>query len=86
MIDLSLFNQPLTTGKKMWRKHGTMGAAYVTEDFKTELIKEVSDVLWYCAALASELGTNLENIAQVNLDKLHGRQSRGTIIGEGDNR
>lgn len=51
-----------------------------------ELAKEIGDVLWYCAALASDLGLDLSKIAQDNLDKLQDRANRGTIKGSGDNR
>lgn len=48
--------------------------------------KELGDVLWYVAAIASDLGTSLERIAQMNLGKLKSRQDRGRIHGSGDNR
>lgn len=57
-----------------------------TEAIKQELIKELGDVLWYIAALANDLGSNLEEVANTNLDKLHSRRDRGVIHGEGDNR
>jgi NTP pyrophosphatase (non-canonical NTP hydrolase) len=47
---------------------------------------EVGDVLWYCAALASELGLSLDKIAAHNLDKLSGRKARGRLKGSGDHR
>jgi hypothetical protein len=43
-------------------------------------------VLWYVAQVASELGLDLEEIAQQNLDKLLSRQQRGVLSGSGDNR
>lgn len=57
-------------------------------DFKTirEITKELGDVLWYLANLATELGISLEEIARQNLVKLHSRQKRGKIHGSGDNR
>lgn len=48
--------------------------------------KEIGGVLWYCAAIASDLGLDLGDIAQENLDVLADRQKRGTIQGDGDNR
>lgn len=48
--------------------------------------KEIGGVLWYCAAVASDLGLSLANIAQENLDILAFRRDRGTIQGDGDNR
>lgn len=51
-----------------------------------ELAKELSDVLWYIASVAFELGYTLEDIAQKNVDKLADRHARGVTKGEGDNR
>jgi len=39
--------------------------------------KELGDVLWYVAAMADLLGTPLEQIAQMNLDKLRARYPEG---------
>jgi len=58
----------------------------MTEERRQALIKEVGDVLWYCAALAHELGVPLSEIAQGNLDKLASRKERGKLTGDGDNR
>ncbi len=48
--------------------------------------QEIGGVLWYCAAVASDLGLSLSDIAQENLDILDDRKKRGTIKGDGDNR
>lgn len=53
---------------------------------RRELIGELSDVLWYVAMVASELGMSLGSIAESNLEKLHSRAERGVIKGEGDKR
>lgn len=53
---------------------------------KQELSKEIGDVLWYCSALATDLGFSLSDIAQANLNKLQDRANRGKIAGDGDNR
>jgi NTP pyrophosphatase (non-canonical NTP hydrolase) len=47
---------------------------------------ELGDVLWYVAQLASELGLDLERVAQANLDKLASRAARNVIAGSGDDR
>lgn len=53
---------------------------------KTELAKEVGDVLWYLAVFAHHLGVPFDQIAQQNLDKLKSRKQRGVLGGAGDNR
>ena len=53
---------------------------------KYEIAKEIGDVLWYCATLAHDLGYTLDEIAQMNYEKLHSRQLRGKLSGNGDNR
>ncbi|WEL19255.1 nucleoside triphosphate pyrophosphohydrolase family protein [Candidatus Nanohalococcus occultus] len=51
-----------------------------------DLEKELGDVLWYLARLADELGFDLDDVAETNLDKLFDRKERGKIHGDGDNR
>ena len=53
---------------------------------KGEIAKEIGDVLWYCNALARDLGYSLEVIMNMNLEKLESRKARGKIQGSGDNR
>lgn len=55
-------------------------------DKRAEVAKEIGDVLWYVNACAMELGYTLEEIAQMNLDKLFDRKDRDVLHGEGDNR
>ena len=47
---------------------------------------ELSDVMWYCATLANDLGYTLQDIAEMNYEKLSSRKKRGKIGGSGDNR
>ena len=54
--------------------------------FKGEIAKEIGDVLWYCAALADDLGFSLQQIAEMNMYKLKSRKAAGKIQGDGDNR
>ena len=68
--------------KKVYRDK--MGR-FSKEDRK-EIGKEIGDVLWYCAALCTDLGLELDEQASLNLAKLQSRLERGTITGSGDNR
>ncbi len=62
------------------------GTIMVPEDRRTEIAKELGDVLWYCAVLANDLGYSLQEIAEMNYSKLQSRKERGKIGGSGDNR
>jgi len=53
---------------------------------RDDIADEIGDVLWYAAALARDLNTDLSSIAQRNLDKLASRKERGTLQGSGDTR
>ena len=58
----------------------------LTEERKKDIAKELGDVLWYAAELATTLGIDLHDIAFANIDKLQERKSKGTLKGDGDNR
>lgn len=49
-----------------------------------ELKKEAGDILWQLSGLCSVMGWSLEDVAQMNLDKLAARKEAGTIDGNGD--
>ena len=51
-----------------------------------ELVKELGDVLWFVAQMATELEVDLEFIAETNVRKLTSRADRGKIQGTGDDR
>ncbi|TFG35954.1 MAG: hypothetical protein E4H47_00025 [Parcubacteria group bacterium] len=68
--------------KKILRDHG--GA--IDEEKKKEITKELGDVLWYLAQIASEIGVPLEEVASLNIEKLRSRFDRNKIKGSGDNR
>jgi len=53
---------------------------------KEMIKKELGDVLWYMSQLASELGIDLDDIANDNINKINSRKIRGKLNGEGDNR
>jgi len=54
--------------------------------FLAEIAKEIGDVMWYCAALANDLGFDLQQVAEMNIYKLKSRKVAGTIGGSGDDR
>lgn len=55
-------------------------------DFTEELKREAGDVLWQLSGLCTVMGWSLDDVAQMNLDKLASRKQRGVIDGNGDNR
>lgn len=68
--------------KKLLRdKQGQLG-----DEDKKEIIKELGDILWYVATVSNLLGSNLDEVALANVDKLASRQARNVLSGSGDNR
>lgn len=61
------------------------GGAFSPET-DARLRKEIGDVLWYLANLASDKGWKLSEIAGENLAKLASRKERGVLSGSGDDR
>ena len=57
-----------------------------TLEQRNEIAKELGDVMWYLATLATELDSHLGCIADSNLKKLEDRKNRGVLKGSGDNR
>lgn len=58
----------------------------LNEEQREELAKELGDVLWYVAQLCTELGVELDDVAEWNIEKLYSRMERGKLGGSGDNR
>jgi NTP pyrophosphatase (non-canonical NTP hydrolase) len=58
----------------------------IDEETREAIKKELGDVLWYVAQLATELKIPLEDVATGNLAKLYDRIERGKLGGNGDNR
>ena len=56
----------------------------ITDERRALLAKELGDVLWYIAALSTELGLDLDTIAADNLAKLAARKAHNTLHGNGD--
>ena len=68
--------------KKIMRDH----EGEMTRQNRLEIGAELGDVLWYIAAIATELGIDLQAIAEGNNSKLLDRQIRNQLKGSGDNR
>ena len=68
--------------KKVFRDKG----GEISDETREALKSELGDVLWYLAQTCTELGIDLDDVAESNLAKLLDRQARGKIRGDGDNR
>lgn len=68
--------------KKIFRDDGSK----LTKLRRAAILADLSCVLRYVAAMATDLGESLEHIAKINIDKLASRNLRGTITGDGDDR
>lgn len=58
----------------------------VSPEKKELLKKELGDIMWYIAALSTELGIEMDDVAKTNIDKLFSRKERDKLHGSGDNR
>lgn len=68
--------------KKLLRDKG----GELSDEDKVEIVKELGDILWYVNAVAHLLGSDLEHVANANIEKLASRQQRDQLHGNGDNR
>jgi len=68
--------------KKMIRDDGGV----LTDERRAALSKELGDVLWYLAQIATEAGLELDAIAEANIEKLTSRHRRNVLQGSGDDR
>ncbi len=69
--------------KKLFRDHN---GDYIQNGAGDKLLREIGDLLWYASRLAASLGSDLETVAEMNIEKLASRKERGKIHGSGDNR
>lgn len=70
--------------KKVLRDQGGLG--FLDPTVVDAIVSEMGDVLWYLAALATELQVSLAEVALANLQKLESRKARQALHGSGDNR
>jgi len=68
--------------KKIYRDDG----GTLTDERREQIKKELEDTLWYVAAVASDIGVTLADIAADNIANLTGRKNRDTLHGDGDDR
>lgn len=66
--------------KKVWRGDKPL------VDQREAMLDEAGDVLWYLAALCTEFGYSLHDLALRNLDKVQKRRAEGKTRGDGDKR
>lgn len=69
---------------KLMRDEGWLPGVALSEAQRDSLARELGDVLWYVAAVAHDLGLELDEVAARNIAKLSDRQDRGAIGGSGD--
>jgi NTP pyrophosphatase (non-canonical NTP hydrolase) len=67
---------------KMWRDDDFK----MTKERRQALIMELGDVLWYVSQLAAELNVDLNQVAQLNIEKLARRKVENKLKGDGDDR
>ncbi|UOF78511.1 ntP-ppase [Caudoviricetes sp.] len=58
----------------------------LSEDDRKAIAIELGDAQWYLSAMAKEIGYELGQVMEMNLEKLRSRKMRGVLKGEGDNR
>jgi NTP pyrophosphatase (non-canonical NTP hydrolase) len=59
---------------------------FFSPEDKEQIRSELGDVLWYIAAVCSDLDLDMNTVASDNIIKLQDRMNRNKIKGSGDNR
>jgi NTP pyrophosphatase (non-canonical NTP hydrolase) len=68
--------------KKIYRdKNGEFGPNELQE-----VTKELGDIMWYISVVCTYLGISLQDVAELNIEKLKSRMQRNVLNGSGDNR
>lgn len=57
-----------------------------TQPTEAEIKHELGDILWMLSAMCHDMGTSLNEVASMNLNKLDKRAAKKTLQGSGDNR
>lgn len=58
----------------------------IDPDIRKAILLECGDVLWYLSAIADRLNSSLDEVVDLNIEKLESRKARGVLQGSGDNR
>lgn len=77
--------------KKLYRdekyhKQDAVGQALLRQANREPIGKELGDVLWYIVALGRQFDLSLDDIMEMNVEKITSRKERGTLKGSGDDR
>ncbi len=67
--------------KKVYRDHGGQ-----LDQRQKDYALEIGDIIWYITRLCNHMGFTLEEIFDLNMEKLQSRYDRKKIKGDGDNR
>lgn len=60
----------------VWKKHLRDPATPIP---MVRMMDELGDVLWYVTAMVFHLGITLDDLMQINAEKLHARAASGTL-------
>lgn len=85
-VDYCTFKLSGEAGEVSEKRGKLLRGDFTRDEYRTMVIKELGDVLWYVANLALELGISLDDVARLNLEKLQDRKARGVLKGTGDAR
>lgn len=72
--------------KKLMRDDKVEKWSQIPEEKRLALLKELGDLQYYISYTAQSLGSSLQEVVDMNVEKLHSRAVRGVLGGNGDNR
>lgn len=72
--------------KKLYRDTTFTSVDEMPIEKQVAIIAEMGDVLWYLTRLADAFDIGIEEIAELNYEKLSDREKRDVLSGDGDNR
>lgn len=84
-LALALCGESGEVAEKVKKVIRDRGGKFFADDCKA-IALEIGDVLWYASVLAKVLGYSLEQVCEMNIQKIKARVENGTLHGSGDNR